>query len=88
MSLGIPYRAFEAEGPQAVADAIARIEALERDPIPYTEVRPRRDLTGYAYGFAALGLAVLVLAALAEADLSARRKPERPAVDASLRRAA
>jgi mxaC protein len=87
-SLGISYRAFEAEGPQAVADAIAQIEALERDPIPYTEVRPRRDLTSYAYGLAALGLAVLVLAALAEADLSARRKPERSAVSTPLRRAA
>ena len=71
-----------------MADAIAQIEALERDPIPYTEVRPRRDLTSYAYGLAALGLAVLVLAALAEADLSARRKPERSAVSTPLRRAA
>lgn len=87
-SLGIPYRAFEAEGPQAVADAIARIEALERDPIPYTEVRPRRDLTGWAYGLAALGLALLALAALAEADMSARRRVERPAEDAAPRRAA
>jgi mxaC protein len=87
-SLGIPYRAFEAEGPQAVADAISQIEALERDPIPYTEIRPRRDLTVWAYGLAAMGLAALVLAALAEADLSARRRAERPARVMSLRRAA
>jgi mxaC protein len=72
-SFGVPYRAFEAEGPQAVADAIAQIEALERDPIPYTEVRPRHDLTWMAYALAGLSLAFLVAAALAEADLSSRR---------------
>ena len=87
-SLGIPYRAFEAEGPQAVADAIARIESLERDPIPYTEVRPRRDLGGWAFGLAALGLAVLVLAALAEADLSTRRRVGPTTAGVPLRRAA
>ncbi|GJE61038.1 hypothetical protein MPOCJGCO_3159 [Methylobacterium trifolii] len=69
-SLGVPYRAFEAEGAEAVAGAIRQIEALERDPIPYTEQRPRRDLTAYAYAAAALGLALLVLAKLAEADFS------------------
>ena len=78
-SFGVPYRAFEAEGPQAVADAIAQIEALERDPIPYTEVRPRHDLTWLAYAMAGLGLAFLVLAALAEADLSSRRGSALPA---------
>ena len=67
-SLGVPYRAFEAEGAEAVAGAVRQIEALERDPIPYTEIRPRRDLTGYAYAVAVLGLLVLVLAKLAEAD--------------------
>ena len=77
-SLGVPYRAFEAEGAQAVAGAIAQIEALERDPIPYTEVQPRRDLTWVGYAVAGLGLAVLVLGALAEADLSRGRKPAEP----------
>jgi len=69
-SLGVPYRAFEAEGAEAVAAAIRQIEALERDPIPYVEERPRRDLTGLAAALAALGLAGLVLAKLAEADLA------------------
>lgn len=95
-SLGVPYRAFEAEGADAVASAVRQIEALERDPIPYTEERPRRDLTGWAYGAAALGLLLLVLAKLAEADLGRRparaareaeRAPE-PARDAAPRRAA
>jgi len=74
-SLGVPYRAFEAEGPDAVADAIRRIESLERDPIPYTETRPRRDLTPWAYAAAALGLLALVLGKLAEADLRRARAP-------------
>lgn len=73
-SLSVPYRAFEAEGADAVAAAIRQIEALERDPIPYVEERPRRDLTGLAYALAALGLAVLVLAKLVEADLSSTRR--------------
>ena len=68
-SLGTPYRAFEAEGPEAVAEAIRQIESLERDPIPYTEQRPRRDLTPYAYALAALGLLVLLAGKLLEADL-------------------
>ncbi|CAO4182282.1 vWA domain-containing protein [Methylorubrum populi] len=74
-SLGVPYRAFEAEGAEAVASAVRQIEALERDPIPYTEERPRRDLTGWAYGLAVLGLLLLVLAKLAEAEIV--RRPDR-----------
>ena len=68
-SLGTPYRAFEAEGAEAVADAIRQIERLERDPIPYTEQRPRRDLSGFAYGVSLFGLILLVAGKLAEADL-------------------
>ncbi len=69
-----------------MADAIAQIESLERDPIPYTEIRPRHDLTGWAHGVAALGLLLLALAALAEADVSARRVAK--AADEPARRAA
>jgi mxaC protein len=72
-SLHVPYRAFEAEGAQAVADAIAQIERLERDPIPYTEQLPRRDLSGFAYALSLLGLLILVAAKLGEADLRRTR---------------
>ena len=46
------------------------IERLERDPIPYTEQRPRRDLAGLAYAASLVGLVILVAAKLGEADLS------------------
>ncbi|TXM72690.1 VWA domain-containing protein [Methylobacterium sp. WL12] len=87
-SLGVPYRAFEAEGPEAVAEAIRQIEGLEREAIPYAETRPRKDLSGFAYTAAGLGIALLVLAKLAEADL--RRAPAPPAAAAveALRRLA
>ncbi|GEP07080.1 vWA domain-containing protein [Methylobacterium oxalidis] len=75
-SLGVPYRAFEPEGPEAVSAAIRQIEGLERDPIPYIERRPRRDLTGAAYAAALLGLVILIVGKLAEADL---RRPQAPA---------
>ena len=80
-SLGTPYRAFEAEGPEAVAAAIRQIEALERDPIPYTERRPRRDLSGWAYGAALLGLVLLAAGKLAEADLHRRKQTATPRVE-------
>ena len=52
-----------------LAAAIRQIESLERDPIPYVETRPRRDLAGFAYALAALSLALLVAAKLIEVDL-------------------
>ena len=79
------------KGAEAVAAAIRQIEALERDPIPYVEERPRRDLTGLAAALAALGLALLVLAKLAEVDLAgatAGAETAAEAADAAARRAA
>ena len=71
-SLKIPYRAFEAENPQAVADAIAEIDKLERNPIRYEERIPATDLSWLAYAIAAVGLAVLLLAKLSEVTLVSR----------------
>lgn len=70
-SLKVPYRAFEAENPQAVADAITEIDKLERNPIRYQERIPERDLSALAYALSAIGLFVLLLAKLAEVRLDA-----------------
>jgi len=70
-SLKVPYRAFEAENPKAVADAIAEIDKLERNPIRYQERIPEVDLSKIAYGVAGAALLLLTLAKLAEVQLDA-----------------
>jgi mxaC protein len=70
-TLKVPYRAFEAENPQAVADAITEIDKLERNPIRYQERIPERDLSWLAYTIAAASLFLLLLAKLAEVRLDA-----------------
>ena len=90
-SLGVPYRAFEAENAQAVDEAIREIDRLERKPIAFVERRPQRDLSGLAYGLAALALGLLVAGKLAETDLAGRRPATReaaPAPSQTTRRAA
>ena len=69
--LGVPYRAFEAENVEAVADAIAEIDKLEARPLAYEERLPRRDLAPLAFAGAAAALLVLVLARLAERPFTA-----------------
>lgn len=64
--LPTPYRAYEAENPQAVQRAIADIARMERFPIHYREVLPRRDLSPPAYGVALVATILLVLAAVVE----------------------
>lgn len=68
-SLGITYRAFEAENPEAVGHAIAEIGKLERSPITYLERIPHEDLKARAFAVALAALLVLLLARLAEARL-------------------
>ncbi|MDH4981966.1 vWA domain-containing protein [Hyphomicrobium sp. D-2] len=68
-SLKVPYRAFEAENPEAIADAIEEIDKLERNPIRYQERIPEIDLSDLAYGIAAGTLLLLLLAKLAEVRL-------------------
>lgn len=48
-SLGVPYRAFQAESPGALGEAIEEIERLENKPIKYFEKIPRRDVSVYCY---------------------------------------
>ncbi len=68
-SLGISYRAFEAEGPAAVADAIAEIDRLERRPFRYAERIPREDLTDETLLVAAIATSLLFAAKFAETGL-------------------
>jgi mxaC protein len=65
-SLDIGYRAFEAEGPAAVEQAIAEIDRLERHPIRYVERVPREDLTNLALAAAAFASLLLLAAKFAE----------------------
>jgi mxaC protein len=74
-SLRIPYRAFEAERPEAIGDAIAEIGRLERHPIVYSERTPEQSLSRYAYAVAALALALLLAARMAEVRIVAGRLP-------------
>ncbi len=68
-SLQIPYRAFEAESPRAIEEALAEIGRLETNPIPYLERIPRQDISETPYMIAAAATLLLVLAKLAEASL-------------------
>lgn len=69
-SLRIPYRAFEAENPQAVADAIAEISKLEKKPITYVERIPQKDLSQYAYAVALACVLILLAAKASEVSLA------------------
>ncbi|MES1942060.1 MxaC protein [Salinisphaera sp. T5B8] len=70
-TLQVPYTPYEADDPQALAQAIADIDRLETQPLVYTERIPRRDMSGVAYVIAALLLLVGVLAKAAERRLAA-----------------
>jgi mxaC protein len=53
-TLGVSYRAYEAENPQAVALAMADISRLKNSPVRYREAAPRHDLSGIFYLLALL----------------------------------
>ncbi|MGX2041515.1 vWA domain-containing protein [Methylocaldum sp. MU1018] len=59
-NLGVSYRAFEAENPEALQRAIAEVERLENLPLRYREKLPRRDVSGYCYAAALAFLALLL----------------------------
>jgi mxaC protein len=60
--LGTPYRAFEAEEPDAMKRAIAQIGKLENSPLRYQERQARVSLADRYYWLA--GLAVLLMCLL------------------------
>ncbi len=58
----IPYRAYTAENPSALEQAISDVSRLQNLPIRYRDLVPRRNLSPICYA-AALGLIVVLLAA-------------------------
>ncbi len=64
--MGLPYRAFPAENPQALQEAIAAVNKLQNLPIRYTDILPKRDLSGWCFGTALTLLLILVMAKFSE----------------------
>ena len=75
-SLGGSYQGFEARDAGAIAAATSRIGALETHRLTYCEAQPRRDLDGRCFIVAAICLAVILLAQLAERALLPLRVPQ------------
>jgi mxaC protein len=72
-SLGVPYRAFEAESPDAIEQAIQEIASLESDPFPYLEKSSRVDLTGLLYTLATFTVTLLIAAKWLQTDIERGR---------------
>lgn len=60
-NLGVPYRSYEADNPEAVQRAIADVEQLENQPLHYLEKLPRVDLSGWCYAAALAGMLILLV---------------------------
>ena len=61
-SMDVPYKAFEAENPDAMEKAIREVERLENLPLPYQEFLPRQDLSS-GFFISALIFMLILLAA-------------------------
>ncbi len=59
-SLNIPYKAYQAENPNAVQQAIHDINNLENRPLHYEEKIPKQDLSGVCYALATLLISLLL----------------------------
>jgi mxaC protein len=68
-TLETPYKAYEAESPEALARAIADIEHLENLPLRYTEIIPKKDLSPWCYGVAWLAVGLLLASKFAEVSI-------------------
>lgn len=66
-SAGVPYRAYEAENPEALKRAIADVGRLENLPIVYRDLVPRLDLSGRAYAVALVAVLLLLASRWSEA---------------------
>jgi mxaC protein len=65
-SLDTPYRAYEASDTQALQRAIADVNRLEKLPITYADLVPRRELAPYAQGLALAAVLLLLAARFSE----------------------
>jgi mxaC protein len=61
-SMGSPYRAFQAENPTALQEAIDEVGRLETAPLEYSEVRPRHEFQALFFGGALVAVLLLVAA--------------------------
>lgn len=66
LSLGTPYRAYEAGTPEALQQAVDDVNRLENLPITYQDTIPRRDLSGWSYAVALVSVLLLLGANLLE----------------------
>jgi mxaC protein len=66
-SVGVPYRAYEADHPEALRAAIDDVNRLENLPIVYQDTLPRRDLSRLCLALALAGVLLLLSAKLLEA---------------------
>jgi mxaC protein len=66
LSLGTPYRAYEAGTPEALQQAVDDVNRLENLPITYQDTIPRRDLSDWGYAVALAGVLLLLGANLLE----------------------
>ena len=64
--MGTPYRAYEAENPQALQRAITDVSRLENLPITFYDTLPRQDLSQYFFGLALVLILFLLAAKIAE----------------------
>ena len=60
-SLPIPYRAYQAQTPEDLAQAIAEVGKQQNFPLDYPERIPRRDFSGYFFAIAAACCLLLFL---------------------------
>jgi len=59
-SLGIPYKAYQAESPDALLKAVDEIDRLENLPLHYKEKIPKQDLSAWCYSVATFLLILLL----------------------------
>lgn len=64
--LGMPLKAYDAENPAALSDALSDVDKLERQPIPYKERVPWQDYAGRCYSLALILTLMLIAIKLME----------------------